>query len=194
MKNLLMKLVKKVFFASVFFAMCSYTTYGRVTSKEKGNGKSSVNSAFAIIPLASVISVNTTLTANNTYLLIGKVVVKNNAVLTIEAGTRILGIFKANATESSALIITRGSKIVANGTAARPIIFTGRVDGTNPSLSPGDWGGIVILGNAPTNRTVLTLIEGISVPSLPTGVTNDDVSLVWVQILTIVLELYLMYV
>jgi hypothetical protein len=176
MRNLLMKLSKKLFFAPIFFGMCFYSTHGWSTGKNEENVKSKAIKPFAIIPLANVITTNTTLTANNTYLLNGKVVVKNNAVLTIEAGTRILGIFKANAAESSALIITRGSKIFANGTAAQPIIFTGRVDGTNPVLSPGDWGGIVILGNAPTNRVASTLIEGISVPALPAGVTNDEVS------------------
>ncbi len=172
------KLAKKVFFASVFFAVCSYTSiYGKALDKKNDlASKSLTKSAFAIITLPSIISVNTTLTANNTYLLNGKVVVKNNAVLTIEAGTRILGVFKATTTQSSALIITAGSKIVAAGTATNPIVFTARVDATNPTLSPGDWGGIVLLGKAPTNRTVATLIEGINVTTLPTGVTDADVS------------------
>jgi hypothetical protein len=47
------------------------------------------------------------------------------------------------------LIITRGSKIMAEGTAANPIIFTSE----KPSPKRGDWAGLVILGNAPTNAS-----------------------------------------
>ncbi len=176
MKNLFKKLTAKVVFASVLFATFSFVGEDSHLKKAIENKKTASKTMFAIITLPSVITESRTLTPNNTYLLNGKVVVKNNAVLTIEAGTRILGIFKANPEQSSALIITRGSKIVATGTASQPIIFTGRVDATNPTLTPGDWGGIVILGNAPTNRIASTLIEGIVEPALPVGVTNADVT------------------
>ncbi len=172
------KLITKFALVCVSFGLFSFVTKdANLTDfKIQENKKINSNTAFAIITLPSVINESRTLTANNTYLLNGKVVVKNNAILTIDAGTRILGIFKSTPALSSALIITRGSKIIANGTATQPIVFTGRVDATNPTLTPGDWGGLVILGNAPTNRIVSTLIEGISVPNLPTGVIDQDVS------------------
>jgi hypothetical protein len=179
MKNLFKwKLTKIVCFVCVLFSIFSYTRddvdYGN--SKGGAEGGKSITAKKAIITLPSIISTNTTLTNNNTYLLNGKVVVKGGATLTIDPGTRILGLYKSNPAQSSALIITRGSKIQAVGTPTQPIIFTGRVDATNPTLTPGDWGGIVILGNGITNRTLSTLIEGINELTLPTGVTNDDVS------------------
>ncbi len=95
--------------------------------------------------LSGKITANTTLKANNTYKLRGLVYVTNGATLTIEAGTKIVG----EADKNGALIITRGSKIMAEGTASNPIIFTSE----KPSPKRGDWAGVVILGNAPTNSS-----------------------------------------
>jgi len=86
------------------------------------------------------------LTKNNTYRMVGIVYVTNNAVLTIEPGTVIRGDKETCGT----LVITKGSKLIAEGTPTDPIIFT-----TNNNISerrPGDWGGIIILGEAPINK------------------------------------------
>lgn len=72
--------------------------------------------------------------------------VKNNATLTIEPGTIIKGVSNTKAT----LIIERGSKIMAAGTADKPIVFTS--DKAPGQRATGDWGGIVIAGNAKTNK------------------------------------------
>ena len=96
--------------------------------------------------LTGTITTNTTLVKNKTYQLIGQVYVTNNAVLTIEPGTVIRG-DKATA---SKLIITQGAQIIAEGTETAPIIFT-----SNKNImerTPGDWGGIVLLGEAPINN------------------------------------------
>jgi hypothetical protein len=93
--------------------------------------------------LAGNITKNTKLVKSNTYLLQGNVYVTNNAVLSIEPGTVILG---DNETKGT-LIITKGSKIYANGTPTDPIIFSSRKD----VKRAGDWGGLVILGDAPIN-------------------------------------------
>lgn len=96
--------------------------------------------------LTGVISSNMTLQRKNTYRLIGVVYVTNKATLTIEAGTVIRGDKETCGT----LVVTKGSKIMAEGNETAPIIFTSN----NAALSrkPGDWGGIVILGDAPINR------------------------------------------
>ena len=94
--------------------------------------------------LAGDISENTTLYKRETYLLTGSVFVTNNATLTIEPGTVIVGDFDSKAS----LTITKGAKIIAEGVETDPIIFT-----SNRSVrKSGDWGGIIILGNAPTNK------------------------------------------
>jgi hypothetical protein len=84
--------------------------------------------------------------ANARYFLSGFVYVKNNATLTIEPGTIIKGVSGTK----GALIIERGSKIIAQGTQTRPIVFTS--DKPKGQRSYGDWGGLVICGNAPTNK------------------------------------------
>lgn len=95
--------------------------------------------------LSGKITSNLTLKANNTYKLRGLVYVTNGATLTIEPGTKIVG----EADKNGSLIITRGSKIMAEGTASNPIIFTSE----KPSPKRGDWAGLVILGAAPTNAS-----------------------------------------
>lgn len=95
--------------------------------------------------LPNVISSDFKLSGFETYSLVGEVVVTNNATLTIEPGTTI----RASTDEYSALIITKGSKLIAEGLPNNPIIFTS--SRSAQERKPGDWGGIYILGNAPIN-------------------------------------------
>ena len=95
--------------------------------------------------IAGYITENTTLYNRDTYLLQGVVYVTNNATLTIEPGTVIRGDF----TTCGTLVITKGAKIIAEGTASFPIVFTSNKD--SYSRKPGDWGGIIIMGDAPVN-------------------------------------------
>src|SRR4029450_1456552 len=79
----------------------------------------------------------------------------NGATLTIQPGTKIMGDF---ATLGSSLFILRGAKINAVGTAANPIVFTS----SRPvgQRQPGDWGGLILIGNAKINRTGTVNVEG----------------------------------
>lgn len=105
--------------------------------------------------LQGSIASNRTLSADTTYTLRGFVYVNSGAVLTIPAGTRIVG---DTAVPGSALFVLRGARIEANGTAANPIVFTsGRAPG---SRTAGDWGGLIIVGNATANRTGGVIVEG----------------------------------
>jgi hypothetical protein len=106
---------------------------------------------------------STTLHSDTTYVLSGYVKVTNGATLTIQPGTKIVG---DTLTPGSSLWVLRGSKIVAEGTKERPIVFTSqRAPG---SRKPGDWGGLVIVGNAPINRTANPIFtEG------PTGAAEN---------------------
>jgi hypothetical protein len=94
--------------------------------------------------LAGNITVDTRLTKKDIYIIQGNVYVTNNAVLTIDPGTVIIGDSESRGT----LIITKGSQIIAEGLETDPIVFT-----SNKSLKKaGDWGGIVVLGDAPINK------------------------------------------
>jgi hypothetical protein len=118
----------------------------------------------ATITVSGEINTNTTWYSSNIYRLDGKVFVADGATLTIQAGTTIKGVAKALPKDASALIVTRGSKINAVGTASNPIIMTAE----NGTI--GGWGGLVILGKAVTNAGSNQLIEGIDPSVVPSGV------------------------
>jgi len=104
---------------------------------------------------AGNISTNTTWTKNNVYLLNGFVYVTSGATLTIEAGTVIRG----DKTNKGTIIVEMGGQLIANGTAAEPIVFTSNQ--AVGSRGYGDWGGIILLGKAPINTAGgSTTIEG----------------------------------
>ncbi|PBJ10213.1 hypothetical protein [Flavobacterium sp. ACN6] len=94
--------------------------------------------------LVGNISSDTKLLKRNVYILQGNVYVTNNAVLTIEPGTLILGDFQTKGT----LVVTKGAKIMADGLETDPIVFTSN----RSQKKAGDWGGIVVLGEAPINK------------------------------------------
>ncbi|MGI8951651.1 MAG: T9SS type A sorting domain-containing protein [Chitinophagaceae bacterium] len=99
---------------------------------------------------------NTTWSSDTTYVLKGYIYVVNNAVLTIQPGCIIYG----DSTNKGALIITRGAKINAIGTASCPIVFTS-AKGLN-RRARGDWGGVILLGKSALNTPTGTAnIEGI---------------------------------
>jgi hypothetical protein len=109
----------------------------------------------ATIILSGTINENTTLYKKNVYRITGNVYVSKNAILTIEPGTVLRGDQESNGT----LIITKGSKIIAEGLETDPIVFTSNKN-TNERKA-GDWGGIIVLGDAPINK-----FGGISVLDL----------------------------
>lgn len=106
---------------------------------------------------------NLTLKAAYTYKLRGLVYVTNGAILTIEPGTKIVGENGKN----GALIICRGAKIIADGTADKPIVFTS--EAATPQR--GDWAGLVILGQAPNNSS-FNGVDGIG--EIEGGINNSD--------------------
>src|SRR5690554_133586 len=113
---------------------------------------------------------NTTWYKDKVYVLNTRVAVTNGATLTIEAGTIIKGEV-GSGPNATALIIARGSKIIAEGSSSQPIIFTtvadeiqpGEID--SPNMNPeldGLWGGLIVLGNAPISADNPSVqIEGI---------------------------------
>lgn len=107
------------------------------------------------------ITTNTTWTADKMYLIKNIINVASGATLTIEPGTLIKGDKATRAT----LVINRGGKINATGTADKPIVFTSNQPAG--ARAAGDWGGIVILGKAPNNQGTDTPIEGITATSDP---------------------------
>jgi len=132
---------------------------GTVTIIDKGEGTGTV-----------------TLSSDKIWLLDGLVFVNDGQTLTIDAGTVIKGL-PGQETDASALVVARGAKIMAEGTASEPIIFTAKDDDLQGSVSMTDrglWGGLIVLGKAGLNSTPgETAIEGIPT-SEPRGIYGGN--------------------
>ncbi len=130
-------------------------------------------SAFVdTITLPQIIKSSMTLSPSHLYLLKGKVYV-TGGTLSILAGTQVQGAYAADPNNASALVITKTGKISAKGKENNPVVFTSYLAGLpggRTSRVPGDWGGVVILGNAPTNKPTTQFIEGINPSTVPAGV------------------------
>lgn len=117
---------------------------------------------YADSTLEGNISEDKTLDASKIWLLKGRVSVESGATLTIPAGT-IIKAASGTGADASTLIIARGAKIIADGTAAAPIVMTSvsdniEIGGTYPSSGAalsvdtrGLWGGLLVLGKAPSS-------------------------------------------
>ncbi len=105
------------------------------------------NSTVKVDTLKGNITSNMTLTGSATqkYILSGFVYVKSGVTLTINPGTIVFGEKLTKGT----LIIERGAKLMAEGTASQPIVFTSNQ--AAGSRDYGDWGGIIICGKATVN-------------------------------------------
>ncbi|RYY41756.1 MAG: hypothetical protein EOO08_01105 [Chitinophagaceae bacterium] len=114
------------------------------------DGDGSGGSTSTVTPestiLSGTIGSDLTLRSGKTYTLRGIVYIANGAQLTIEPGVTVVGDKASRGT----LVVTRGCRINAAGTATNPIVFTSS-EGSN--ARSGDWGGLVILGRAKTNAT-----------------------------------------
>jgi len=139
-----------------------------------------------VVTKSGILEGDETWTADKIYVLDGKVVVDEGTTLTIEPGTIIKGEI-GDLDQASALIIDPGARLLAEGTAEAPIIFTsvdddimpGETESTLEIEDAGKWGGVIILGNAPISVSAASgtaLIEGIP-DNVPYGIYggNDPV-------------------
>lgn len=159
--------MKKVFLYSLMIITASIgcrkiEVDGNGTSNNNNNNNNTDNENTILV---GRISENRTLKAQYTYKLRGLVYVTNGAILTIEPGTKIVG--ESGTSDKGGLIITRSCKIIADGTVEKPIVFTSE----ESSPHRGDWAGLVILGNAPTNAS-FNGVQGIG--AIEGGINNSD--------------------
>ncbi|PKV48329.1 hypothetical protein ATE84_0327 [Aquimarina sp. MAR_2010_214] len=136
---------------AVLFNACTIQedNIGDITINQGGTGGETSGAEV----LEGQITQNVTLKSSEVYELRGGVSVVDGVTLTIEAGTKIIagdagGVF-------SYLAIEQGAKIIAEGTAAQPIVFTSNKSTPNP----GDWGGLLLAGKAPINRGTTATTE-----------------------------------
>ncbi len=130
---------------------------GVITEPPEAEGCPTGTSAIAPVngqttcEVSGTLTSDLTLTSGNLYALDGPVFVGNDkadsATLTIEAGTTIFG-----RSGNDYLVVSRDSKIEALGSASAPITFTSSEDVNGQETGSGQWGGMVLLGNAPSNK------------------------------------------
>ena len=127
---------------------------GVFSCKKQLGGDSGPINVPTTTTLSGNINTTITLTSDKVWTLKGYVYITDGAKIIIQPGTTII----SDVAEKGALCIERGAQIIAEGTSLKPIVFTsGKSVGDR---SPGDWGGIVILGRAKTNRSSEPTIEG----------------------------------
>lgn len=128
----------------VFGALASIA-FGSCKSGDDNNQTVTPPTGTKIVQITGDIKANRTFSADSIYVLNGFVYVTDGATLSIKAGTIVMG---DKATKGT-LVITRGAKIDAQGTASNPIVFTSEQD--PGARREGDWGGIIMLGKAKIN-------------------------------------------
>jgi hypothetical protein len=124
------------------------------------------------VTLSGRITKDTTLFAKDVNYLSGIVYVMKGVTLTIQEGAKVMG--KSSGADVAALVITRGAKIIARGTAEKPVVFTSAAQ--NPAS--GDWGGVVLLGTARVNTTLTwkgTAVTGLT--SVEGGINDTEIGL-----------------
>lgn len=129
--------------------------------------------------VSSNITEDVTWETGKTYILASRIAVTEGATLTIEKGVVVKGEAGSGA-NATALVISRGAKLMAEGTADEPIIFTSVADEiqpgmvVSPNLSPDDggglWGGLIILGRAPVS--VSTNEQNFQIEGIPASDQN----------------------
>ncbi len=150
-------------------------------NNNNGGGTTVTPTPVNTITVSQNISSDTTWTADKTYILAGRIAVLEGATLTIEPGTVIKGKAGTGA-NATALLIARGAKIMAEGTATKPIIFTSVADEitkedvaagnfASPNLDPdqsGFWGGVLICGKAKISASA----DEVQIEGIPTSDQN----------------------
>ncbi|GAO28345.1 hypothetical protein [Geofilum rubicundum] len=156
--------------------------------EDDGNDPEPIDQDNDNVVVTQNISEDTRWTADNIYQLAGRITVLDGATLTIDPGTVIKGEMGTGA-NATALLVARGGKLMAEGSATLPIIFTtvgdeitpediAAGDFASPNLDPdanGLWGGILIMGKAPisaSNKDTKADVSEVQIEGIPTSDPN----------------------
>ncbi|MBC9797192.1 hypothetical protein [Sinomicrobium weinanense] len=120
--------------------------------------------------ISGLINTNTTLTNDKVWFIDGPTYVANGVTLTVEKNTLVKWKTEPTSGSASYLLVEKGGRLVADGeNPAESIVFTS--DQAKGNRAAGDWGGIILLGDAPTNQPNTEEIEGILDEDIPNGVS-----------------------
>ena len=162
---------------AVSFTACKKNDSGTAAFSNRSTAAADYSqSSLPVVAVSGDITSSVTWTAGNVYELSGVVTVRNGATLTIQPGTYIKASANTAGVQNGVLVIAKDGTISAVGTASDPIVFTSRnlLDGNASTTgTPGDFGGVIILGNATINVGD-KLIEGLAdQPKFHYGGSND---------------------
>jgi hypothetical protein len=162
----------------------------KVTDSEGQTGEATavinIGENESVVVLTSNVTSNTTWTSDKIYVLAGRITVVSGVTLTIQAGTVIKGQAGTGA-NATALLVARGAKLMAEGSADAPIIFTSVADEitpedvaagnfSSPNLDPdvnGLWGGVIVLGKARISASnVNGDVSEVQIEGIPTSDPN----------------------
>lgn len=156
--------------ATVGAASVKLTVTDKNDNADDATAVLNVAEQITTINVTANVTENTTWETGKTYILQSRIAVVSGVTLTIQPGVIVKGEAGTGA-NATALLIARGGKLMAEGTAESPIIFTSVADEIqpgqieSPNLEPtlnGLWGGLLILGNAPISADAASVqIEGI---------------------------------
>ncbi|WP_018616558.1 hypothetical protein [Segetibacter koreensis] len=155
------KLTAMFCLGAIFFASCKKSD----DMLDPGTVTNPTDTTSSSGEIRGVISTDQHWTKDKVYRLRGYVYVTNGATLTIDPGTKIV----SNKDSAGVLIIYRTAKIMAQGTAADPIVFTSN----ETAPSPGDFGGVVLVGQAKGNGNHSVIEGGVDPQFSVFGGTND---------------------
>lgn len=133
------------------------------------------SAAAANVPVCGAITTSTTWTKNNIYKVNCVTYVQPGATLTVEPGTVVEAKGRVDLQPAVAIIVHRGARIVAEGTAEEPITFTTQENidhywtPARADLARGMWSGVVILGRAPVPASSKGIVDDVSCPNCAYG-------------------------
>ena len=160
------KLVLSLSVLSLLFTGCSEDNDETTTTKTPVVGE-----------ITGDITANTNYVFGN-YTLKGIVKIKPGVTVTIEAGSKVTATLADGTVD--ALVVETGGKLIVNGTAAEPVVFT------ESSQTPGSWGGIIMYGDAPIvavgGLTTATSEDGLAKPYGGTNAAHNGGSLKYVRV------------
>ena len=163
MKN---NLILGIAIISMLFSCSSDDTSDIYITDNSVNNNGGGTSDPETIFLSGTYTQDLILDANNTYKVNGSLIMASGTTLEIPAGMTITALASG---ANVYVAISQGAKIIANGTADNPIVFTS--DASSPSA--GDWGGLILLGKAPINSVTGSSTSTSEIASLPFGGTDE---------------------
>ncbi len=156
--------MRKVFTVCIILILSSVALLARPT-KILGAGRGATNFRMPYHQTADI-----KLSKDTTYVLTGWYFIDSLYKITIDPGTLIVG----DKLSGGTIIIKRGAKIIADGKVTAPIVFSS--EQAVGQRAPGDWGGVIIVGNATTNQPLSATLEGGfgTVPNSELGVGGSN--------------------